>query len=213
MSGRCPAAIQASARTPPQKASGAEADGEAPGAPAHEYPPVDPGEVDAALAAVDERVTRAYDVVAIDAQVEGAAVARSREHARVRQAGRGRDRARPRDAVSARRDCQRHAGEDDQARRELLDRHNGNDAFARVARRRRHRRRHLPPSREPSRGPILARPHGRPHHPIRMKTRGFAWTAGIHPEWTTTFASASARMRPVHHARRPAREGNWGSPA
>ena len=44
---------------------------------------VDLGEVDAALAAVDERVERADDVVAVDAEVEREVVARARGHARV----------------------------------------------------------------------------------------------------------------------------------
>ena len=50
-----------------------------------EHAPVDLGQVDAALAAVDERVERADDVVAIDAEVEREVVACARRHARVRQ--------------------------------------------------------------------------------------------------------------------------------
>ena len=57
-----------------------------------EYAPVDLGEVDGALAAVDERVQRADDVVAVDAEVEREVVARAGRYARVRQAALGGDR-------------------------------------------------------------------------------------------------------------------------
>ena len=68
-----------------------------------EHPPVDLGQVHAALTAVDERVERADDVVAVDAEVEREVVARARRHTRIRQVelrgDRGDDRLR---AIAAR---------------------------------------------------------------------------------------------------------------
>ena len=57
-----------------------------------EHAPVDLGQVDAALAAVDERVERADDVVAVDAEVEREVVARARRDAGVGQVELGGDR-------------------------------------------------------------------------------------------------------------------------
>ena len=57
-----------------------------------EHAPVDLGEVDDPLAAVDERVEGADDVVAVDAEVEREVVARAGGHARVGQPVLGGDR-------------------------------------------------------------------------------------------------------------------------
>ena len=57
-----------------------------------EHAPVDLGEVDGALAAVDERVERADDVVAVDAEVEREVVARAGGDAGVGQTALGGDR-------------------------------------------------------------------------------------------------------------------------
>ena len=57
-----------------------------------EHPPIHLGEVDPALAAVDERVESADDVVAIDPEVEGEVVARPGGNAGVRQTRLGGDR-------------------------------------------------------------------------------------------------------------------------
>ena len=51
----------------------------------HEHLPVHLGQVNPALAAIHERVERANDVVAVDAEVEREVVAASRRHAGVRQ--------------------------------------------------------------------------------------------------------------------------------
>ena len=60
-----------------------------------EHPPVDLGEVDAALTTIDEGVEGAHDVIAIDAQVEGEVVAGA-----CRDAARRADRARRRSAAT-----------------------------------------------------------------------------------------------------------------
>ena len=57
-----------------------------------EHAPVDLGQVHGALAAVDERVEGADDVVAVDAEVEREVVARAGGHARVGQPALGGDR-------------------------------------------------------------------------------------------------------------------------
>ena len=57
-----------------------------------EHAPVDLGQVDGSLAAVDERVEGADDVVAVDAEVEREVVARAGGNAGVRQPALGRDR-------------------------------------------------------------------------------------------------------------------------
>jgi hypothetical protein len=56
-----------------------------------EHAPVDLGEVDAPLTTVHQRVERADDVVAVDAQVEREVVARAGRHARVGQVQLGGD--------------------------------------------------------------------------------------------------------------------------
>ena len=53
----------------------------------HEHLPVHLGQVNPALAAIPERVERANDVVAVDAEVEREVVALARRHAGVRQTG------------------------------------------------------------------------------------------------------------------------------
>ena len=64
-----------------------------------EHAPVDLGEIHAALAAVDERVERADDIVAVDSEIQREMVSRARRNAGVGQVelrgDRGDDRLRP----------------------------------------------------------------------------------------------------------------------